>query len=163
MRAFYHGRVQTILVGYDGTRPAERALERAAELALAFGGRVVVAWVAPPPASAGYVPDAAAFGLAPIGSWTDPAAIEASEDALWQQHREHVTALLSGRGVPFDFERALGRPEDELVELADELKADLIVVGTREPGFFERLLGGSVSQRVARHAHCDVLIVHARQ
>ncbi len=54
----------------------------------------------------------------------------------------------------------MGHPAEAIIELADERGADLIVVGTREPGFFERLLGHSVSGSVQRHAHCDVLIVH---
>ena len=49
---------------------------------------------------------------------------------------------------------------EEILDVADQHHADLIVVGTGEPGLLERLLGGSVSQGVARRAHCDVLIVH---
>ncbi len=54
----------------------------------------------------------------------------------------------------------VGDAAEAIVELAEQRNADLIVVGTREPGFFERLLGHSVSGSVQRHAHCDVLIVH---
>ena len=44
--------------------------------------------------------------------------------------------------------------------MATSEHADLIVVGTREPSFLQRVLGQSVSQSVAAHAHSDVLIVH---
>ena len=54
----------------------------------------------------------------------------------------------------------MGDAADAILELAEQRGADLIVVGTREPGFFERLFGHSVSGSVQRHAHCDVLIVH---
>jgi nucleotide-binding universal stress UspA family protein len=54
----------------------------------------------------------------------------------------------------------VGAAANEIVDVAEERDADLIVVGTHEPGFLDRLLAGSVSQGVARRAHCDVLIVH---
>ena len=53
-----------------------------------------------------------------------------------------------------------GHASDEILRLAEERDADLIVVGTREPNLLARLLGHSVSGAVQRKAHCDVLIVH---
>ena len=153
--------MKTIVVGYDGTRPAERALRRAAELARAFGAEVIVVSVAPPqpPELLG---GAGAFGLysyyAFPGEQLSP-PVERDED-LWRQHREQVEAVFAEVGVRVDFAGIAGDPADELIEAADQRQADLIVVGTREPGLVERLLGGSVSQAVARRAHCDVLIVH---
>jgi nucleotide-binding universal stress UspA family protein len=46
-----------------------------------------------------------------------------------------------------------------IVETADELGADLIVVGTRNGNALERLVLGSTSTKVLHHAHCDVLVV----
>ena len=67
---------------------------------------------------------------------------------------------LAETGVPHEFAGVVGQPVEEIVDVAERRHADLIVVGTREPGLLERLLGGSVSQAVARRARCDVLIVH---
>jgi nucleotide-binding universal stress UspA family protein len=146
--------VKTIVAGYDGTRSAERALERASELARAFGASVVVVSVAMPEP----IPAIGAFGLLPYDSSTEMGL--RTDETLRERHREHVHELFAGAGVPVEFVAATGQPADEIVDLADRHGADLIVVGTREPGFVERLLGGSVSQGVARRAHCDVLIVH---
>ncbi len=53
----------------------------------------------------------------------------------------------------------LGRPDKEIVTLADRLGAGLIVVGSRGIGGIRRALMGSVSDSVVRHAHCPVLVV----
>lgn len=51
-----------------------------------------------------------------------------------------------------------GPPEKEIVELAEEWGADLIVVGSHGWGFFGRMLG-SVSNAVVHHAPCSVLVI----
>lgn len=146
----------TIVVGYDGTHPAELALARAAELAKTFESNVVVADVAAPePLQT--MPGA--FGLAPYYVNTAERGVR-SDNELWQQHRARVESFLAETGVPHEFAGVVGEPVDEIVDIAERRHADLIVVGTREPRFLERLLGGSVSQAVARRARCDVLIVH---
>jgi nucleotide-binding universal stress UspA family protein len=53
----------------------------------------------------------------------------------------------------------MGRPDVEIVELAEDLGAGLIVVGSRGLGGLRRTLMGSVSDSVVRHAHCPVLVV----
>src|SRR5579885_621083 len=126
------GGLRTIVVGYDGTSPAERALARAAELARAFGSTVIVADVAAP---------------APV-------------EAMRQQHRGRVESFFADTGIAHEFDGVVGDPAAEIVDVAERRNADLIVVGTREPGLLDRLLAGSVSQGVARRARCDVLIVH---
>ena len=53
----------------------------------------------------------------------------------------------------------VGRPDAEIVGLAQELGAGLIVLGSRGLGRLRRALMGSVSNSVIRHAHCPVLVV----
>jgi nucleotide-binding universal stress UspA family protein len=136
--------MKTIVVGYDDTQPSKRALERAADLAEKFGSRLIVTSVAPVMAPA--------HGTAGI----DPT------DTPGEHQAELVSAqsYLSGRNLTAELQPAIGEPADAIVEAAEQTGATLIVVGTREPGMVERLLGTSVSQAVSKHAHCDVLIVH---
>jgi nucleotide-binding universal stress UspA family protein len=155
-------RQKTVLVGYDGTASAERALRRAAEYARAFAARVVVVSVAAPePLVDVGVPGA--FGLTPYYDYPPGEIARKAErdEQLWAQHRQRVQALFADADLPVEFAGVAGDPAQELIDAAEQWHADLIVVGTREPDFLERLLGGSVSQQVARHAHCDVLVVHS--
>lgn len=137
--------MKTIVLGYDDSEPSQRALERAGELARAFEGRVVVVSVAPALVAAGR-------GIGPIDP-TDPP----------ERHREELLLAkkeLDEAGIAADYELGLGDPADLILEAAEQRDADMIVVGTSEPGFISRLLGLSVSETVQRRAHCDVLIVH---
>lgn len=124
----------TIVVAYDESAPSERALERAADLARRYEDRLVVTSVIP----------------VLIGS------ADGTPGPELRQAGERVAAL----GIEADLVEAIGDPGQAIVEVAEREGAQLIVVGTREPSLVERLLGMSVSERVQRQAHCDVLIVH---
>ena len=52
-----------------------------------------------------------------------------------------------------------GRPEAEITAVAEEIRAGLIVIGSRGLGGLRRALLGSVSSSVVQHAHCPVLVV----
>ena len=137
--------MHTIVVGYDETEPARRALERATEIAERFGSTLIVTSVASVMTPATKVGGA----IDP----TDPPELHAEELA-------HARDYVGGRNVAAEFVPGVGDPADTIVEVAEERNADLIVVGTREPNILQRLLGQSVSQAVSHQAHCDVLIVH---
>jgi nucleotide-binding universal stress UspA family protein len=53
----------------------------------------------------------------------------------------------------------VGSPGDVIVQVAQTIGADLVVVGGKGLGMFGRLLLGSVSEHVLRHAPCPVLLV----
>jgi nucleotide-binding universal stress UspA family protein len=137
--------MRTIVVGYDEGEPAKRALGRAAKLAKAFGGKLVVTSVARALVPAGH-------GLGPVDTVD---TIEEHDEQL-----RHAAAFLSEHGLEGEYVTGLGDPAHEILSVAEARDADLIVVGTREPGVLARLFGLSVSGGVQRHAHCDVLIVH---
>lgn len=125
--------MKTIVVGYDESEAAERALLRASELARFYDAKLIVTSVVPV--------------LIKMGEGPEPEPIEAQQ----RVQELDVTAELV---------EAIGDPADAIVEVAEQRAADLIVVGTREPSQIERELGHSVSEHVQRRAHCDVLIVH---
>jgi nucleotide-binding universal stress UspA family protein len=148
--------MQQIIVAYDGTEPAKRALERTAELAKAFDAKVIVtsvAWLL----HSGPRADQQFELHSPPGS--DP---EIRRDSLADHESEvaDATAFFAERGIEAEPVAVSGDPASAIVHLAETRGADLVVVGTREAGLAERVVHHSVSQQVAKKVHCDLLIVH---
>ena len=137
--------MKRIVLAYDETDAAKRALERAAELVKAFGSELIVTSVAPILVNIGR--------SAGPGDPADPPSAHVDE-------LNHAKTYLEGQGVQAEYVPAMGHPAQTIAELAKERDADLIVMGTREPSLLARLFGQSVSESVAHQVHCDVLIVH---
>lgn len=136
---------QRIVLGYDESEAAKRALERAAQTAKAFGSELIVTSVAPVMINIGR--------SAGPGDPTDPPSAHIEE-------LNHAKSYLEGEGIQADYVPAMGDPAQTIAEVAKERGADLIVLGTHEPGLLGRLFGQSVTESVAHRVHCDVLIVH---
>jgi nucleotide-binding universal stress UspA family protein len=130
-----------IVVGYDGSDAAKRALERAMTLA-GDDGQIVVVAAAESHARAGITQ----------GAHLDPSEIERRRKDL-----EEAKVLLSERGVDAETIEAQGDPGDVVVEASKD--ADLVIVGSRGLNPFQRLLLGSVSSKVVHRAERDVLVV----
>jgi nucleotide-binding universal stress UspA family protein len=134
--------MRRIVVGFDGSEHARKALERAAELA---GDETSIAVV-----SAADVTKFLAGGTSPI----HPADEEARATAL-----DEARSFMEERGIEAVFVRGTGNAADVILEEAEESGADLIIIGTRGNNVAKRLLLGTVSTNVVHHAPCDVLIV----
>jgi nucleotide-binding universal stress UspA family protein len=72
---------------------------------------------------------------------------------------EQCTAQLARAGYLVEPAPKLGKPADEILDVAQQRKADLIVTGAKGLGAIGRFLLGSVSTRVVQHATCSVLVV----
>jgi nucleotide-binding universal stress UspA family protein len=132
-----------IVVGYDGSAAAERALLRAADEA---GERdaVVVVTTASQVYSAGSAPEPL---LEPAA---DPSELLAAAKATVTARSSLADVVVVARE---------GDPAEELLEVARAANADLVIVGRRGRDFVARTLLGSVAARVVEHAPCDVIVV----
>jgi nucleotide-binding universal stress UspA family protein len=137
--------MKRIVLAYDDSDAAERALERAAQLAKAFDSELIVTSIAPVMTNIGR-------SAGPIDP-TDPPSEHIDE-------LKRARSYLEGEGVQADYVPGLGHPAQTIAELAKQRDADLIVLGTHEPSLIGRLFGQSVTESVAHRVHCDVLIVH---
>jgi nucleotide-binding universal stress UspA family protein len=154
----------TILLATDGSREAELATRTAAELTAKTGSELHLVHV---------------FGIAPwypvYPEVTTPEGVTQEDPMLEEelkQTSEHgareildteVEKVRSAGGTVAQAHLREGGVPHEIVALAEELEAGLIVVGSRGHGGIRRALMGSVSDSVVRHAHCPVLVVRQQE
>jgi nucleotide-binding universal stress UspA family protein len=133
----------TIVVGFDGSPAAERALERAGELSGA-GGRVIIVTATVTVPVAGVIDE-------PILDSPSPPERDALLDLAASRLR---SARVETTAVAVD-----SGPAEALVQIARAEDADLIVVGSTGSGYVTRAIVGSTAENVVRQAPCDVLVV----
>jgi len=144
----------SIVVGTDGSDTAGRAVELAAELAGSQTGATLHIVSVSKPLSA------AAVGMSEMAPGS-PGVMDAElqDDALRDLRGllERVAAEARSHVPSVETYARLGNPSDVLCELAEQVHADLIVVGNRGMRGGRRFLG-SVPNNVSHHAPCSVLI-----
>lgn len=88
-------------------------------------------------------------------------------DELHELIREHVKKAFDGRPtaaeIQFFIHVRIGKPVDTILDVAQEVGADLLFIGSHNKVGFERLLIGSVSERVVREAKCPVMVVRPKE
>lgn len=142
--------MREILFATDGSEDALRACRLLAGLP-PDGGRVTVV-TSIPPAAALWV------GRIPPEEWLS-AATQAQEDESVRQMAQEAAATLRAGGWKAHAQVRVGPPAHEILEAAREISAELIVTGSKGLTGIPAFLLGSVSQNIAQHAECSVLVV----
>jgi nucleotide-binding universal stress UspA family protein len=128
-----------IVVGYVPKPEGRAALDRAIEEAKLRGGRLVV-----------------------VNASRGDALVDAGYAGV--QEIELVKSRLAESGVDHELRQLVRghEPADEVVDLAEELGAELVVIGMRHRSAVGKFLLGSTAQRILMDARCPVLAVKAR-
>ena len=139
--------MRSIVVGTDGSPSADAAVGRAAEIAKATGAQVhlVTAY-----------PDVATYGeMIASSAKADPIELrQVAEGVLTRKSRP-----LEDDGIEVLTHAGEGDPADVLINVAQEVGADLIVVGARGLSGLQRFLLGSVSSKLSHHSPISVMVV----
>jgi nucleotide-binding universal stress UspA family protein len=144
--------IRAIIVGTDGSQTAEIAVAEAIDIAQALGARLTIV---------------SAYEPVPEGRLRTE-RLATPPDVQWAVNpREDVLALLQAAanqarsaGVSeVDTVARVGDAADAIIDVAEEQRSDLIVVGNKGMTGATRFLLGSVPNKVSHHAPCSVMIV----
>lgn len=142
-----------VLLAIDGSKESHLATRAAVEVAGAAGSELHVLSVLE---TAQLLPQMPYPGFE---AWETSGTAEEAE-----QHARRLLSRVSERieaegSTVKESHLAVGKPDKEIVGLAGELGADLVILGSRGLGAVGRILLGSISDSVVRHALCSVLVV----
>lgn len=149
-----------ILIPTDFSEPALEALHAAAELARHFSAALLVVTIVPPIP----VPTRPIAGSTLAEPEFNPGfdltsylieLTDAAKEGLENLVQEHVP-----QGMAVQYFVSSGQPEQEIVKIARQEKADLIVIATHGQQGWRRFLFGSVAEKVVRWAERPVLVIH---
>jgi nucleotide-binding universal stress UspA family protein len=141
----------SLVVGTDGSDTAKEAVRQATEMAKALGARIHLVSAYEPVAE----------------SRLREERVQVPDDLQWMVNpREDVESTLreaavviESSGVDVATYAREGDPADAILDVAEEQKAELIVVGNKGMTGARRFLLGSVPNKVSHHAPCSVMII----
>jgi nucleotide-binding universal stress UspA family protein len=136
--------IKKILLAYDGSESAKKALDTALDLARKYRAELYVLTVSQPP---------------DCGEDVETEAIIENSRSYHERALTPVKDVVAASGVKAVFEVAIGHPAEQIIYHADRYHVDLIVLGHRGKSLFRRLLLGSVSKQVVQYADRTVLVV----
>ncbi len=140
---------QVVVVGTDGSASSRRAAGIATSMARRNGAKLHILTVVRPPEGWWGV-----VGSPPSAASMSKAMADAQREVL-----DETVANLELDGVDWETGEEVGDPATALSEYCATRGADVLVVGRRGAGLIERLVMGSVADRVVHIAPCPVLIV----
>ncbi len=141
---------QTVLVGTDGSDSSLRAVDKAGQIAARSGAKVIVATA--------YFPQGEDQRAADV--LKDEGYKMSGNAPIYAILREARDRAQAAGANDVEEKAVVGAPVDALVDLAEEVNADLLVVGNVGLSTIAGRLLGSVPANVARRSKTDVLIVH---
>ena len=142
--------IRTILCPFDGSEFSRRALDQAVVLGRWYKAGITLLHVhADQPVSA-------------EAAWSEALAPDAAVHKRLVAWLADAGEPARAAGVGVDARVVDGRPKVEILRAAKELPADLLVMGTHGRSGFDRLVLGSVTEKVLRHAPCPVFTVSER-
>jgi nucleotide-binding universal stress UspA family protein len=141
--------IKRIAVAADGSPASLRGLEQATELATRIGAKVTVVFVR-------HVPGTAMLGSA----MTAPSMLE-SLDELESEVRQQAVRILGSSGAAWEFVVRSGSAGEEIVKVASESGADVVVVGSNRHSSLHNLVLGSTAAYLTAHSPVPVLIMRS--
>ena len=133
-----------ILLATDGSKEAQVGARTAADLAKSHDSELHMVYVEPV--------------LPMISGFADHGEERVGPES--RQLLDEQVKLIQETGTNVaEAHLRLGRPDEQILRVGEEIDAGLIVMGSRGRGGIRRALMGSVSDSVVRHAHCPVLVV----
>jgi nucleotide-binding universal stress UspA family protein len=143
---------RNILVAIDGSDHATRALQEAADIAVAMNARLTIV---------ASIPDINPWVAS--GAFAAPALLDSLHDAAEREYESMLLAAVESlpEGLPAERMLTHGAPGPAIVERVKQGNHDLVVMGSRGRGGLRSLMLGSVSHHVLHASPVPVLVVQA--
>jgi nucleotide-binding universal stress UspA family protein len=140
---------KTIAVGVDGSETSTKAAEIATEMARVWNAKLLIVTVVRTPEGWWGI------GGAPPSPEALSAALVEGQELILKEIEEHLPL----DGVDYETVQELGDPSWKLIDVAETRGVDILVIGKRGAGLAERMMLGSVADRLTHHSPVPVLVI----